>query len=337
MVHNGIEYGLMAAYAEGINILKHADIGKHPQEIDAETTPLRNPELYQYDLNLADIAEVWRRGSVISSWLLDLTAQALLRSPELDRFLGTGLRLGRGPLDDPGGDRRGRAGGRIEYGPVRAIRLARHRRLRRPNPLGHAVRLRRPPGKEGLKSRSELPMSTSNNHDQSDALVFFGATGDLAYKKVFPAIQYLIQHGNLDVPIVGVAKSGWKLEQLRDRARDSLEKHGGIDEAAFAKLVERLRYIDGDYSDPQTFQQLREALGPARRPLHYLAIPPSVFGIVVKNLEGSGCAEGRPGRRREAVRPRPAVRRGAEPDPPRTRSTSRRSSGSITTSARNPC
>ncbi len=134
-------------------------------------------------------------------------------------------------------------------------------------------------------------MSTSNNHESSDALVFFGATGDLAHKKVFPAIQYLIQHGNLDVPIVGVAKSGWKLEQLRDRARDSLEKHGGVDEAAFAKLVERLRYIDGDYSDPKTFQQLREALGPARRPLHYLAIPPSVFGIVVKNLEGSGCAK----------------------------------------------
>ena len=88
MVHNGIEYGLMAAYAEGLNILKHAGIGKHPQEIDAETTPLRNPELYQYDLNLADIAEVWRRGSVISSWLLDLTAQALLRSPELDDFSG---------------------------------------------------------------------------------------------------------------------------------------------------------------------------------------------------------------------------------------------------------
>ena len=146
--------------------------------------------------------------------------------------------------------------------------------------------LRRPPGKEGLKSRSGTAhVDVQQYMTQSDALVFFGATGDLAHKKVFPAIQYLIQHGNLDVPIVGVAKSGWKLEQLRDRARDSLEKHGGLDEAAFAKLVERLRYIDGDYSDPQTFQQLREALGPARRPLHYLAIPPSVFGIVVKNLE----------------------------------------------------
>jgi len=88
MVHNGIEYGLMAAYAEGLNILKHASVGKMKHDIDAETTPLRNPDFYQYDLNLADIAEVWRRGSVIASWLLDLTAQALLQSPDLSDFSG---------------------------------------------------------------------------------------------------------------------------------------------------------------------------------------------------------------------------------------------------------
>jgi 6-phosphogluconate dehydrogenase len=88
MVHNGIEYGLMAAYAEGLNILKHAGIGKHTQDVDAETAPLLNPEYYQYDLNLADVAEVWRRGSVIASWLLDLTAQALVRSPDLAEFSG---------------------------------------------------------------------------------------------------------------------------------------------------------------------------------------------------------------------------------------------------------
>ncbi len=88
MVHNGIEYGLMAAYAEGFNILHHAAVGKKSEEVDAETTPLRNPELYQYDLNLADVAEVWRRGSVIASWLLDLGAQALIKSPELAEFSG---------------------------------------------------------------------------------------------------------------------------------------------------------------------------------------------------------------------------------------------------------
>src|SRR5213083_38042 len=88
MVHNGIEYGIMAAYAEGLNILHHADVGKHQQEIDAETAPLRNPEYYQYDLNLPDVAELWRRGSVIGSWLLDLTADALLKSPDLTTFHG---------------------------------------------------------------------------------------------------------------------------------------------------------------------------------------------------------------------------------------------------------
>jgi 6-phosphogluconate dehydrogenase len=88
MIHNGIEYGLMAAYAEGLNILKNANIGKGSHELDAETTPLRNPEHYQYDFNLADITEVWRRGSVVTSWLLDLTAQALVSDPSLEKFGG---------------------------------------------------------------------------------------------------------------------------------------------------------------------------------------------------------------------------------------------------------
>ncbi len=125
---------------------------------------------------------------------------------------------------------------------------------------------------------------------KADALVFFGATGDLAYKKVFPAIQHLIKHGQLDVPIVGVAKSGWGLEQFKARARDSLAHHGGVDPNVFALLVERLRYVDGDYHDPETFVKLREALGSARRPAHYLAIPPSMFATVVQHLAESGCA-----------------------------------------------
>jgi glucose-6-phosphate 1-dehydrogenase len=132
----------------------------------------------------------------------------------------------------------------------------------------------------------------AGRRNDSDALVFFGATGDLAYKQIFPALQSLIRHGKLDVPIVGVAKSGWGLEELRERARRSLEEHGGVDEAAFAKLVEQLRYIDGDYGDPATFEQLRTELGDARRPLHYLAIPPSLFGDVVRELGRSGSADG---------------------------------------------
>jgi glucose-6-phosphate 1-dehydrogenase len=128
---------------------------------------------------------------------------------------------------------------------------------------------------------------------RSDALVFFGATGDLAYKKIFPSLQGMIQHGTLTVPVIGVAGSGWTLEHLRDRARASLEEYGGgVDEAAFAKLLSLLQYIDGDYADPATFTRLRASLGGAKTPTHYLAIPPSLFGDVITQLSASGCAAG---------------------------------------------
>src|SRR5215813_1353148 len=124
----------------------------------------------------------------------------------------------------------------------------------------------------------------------SDALVFFGATGDLAYKKIFPSLQAMVKRGTLNVPVIGVAKSGWGLKQLQARARDSLEKHGGLDGAAFEKLMQLLRYIDGDYAEPETFQALRKARGTASRPAHYLAIPPALFGGVVQHLAQAGCA-----------------------------------------------
>src|SRR3990167_7734236 len=126
----------------------------------------------------------------------------------------------------------------------------------------------------------------------SDALVFFGATGDLAYKKIFPALQALIRHGDLDMPIIGMARTGWTLDKLRERARDSLEQNGGVNTAAFAKMSAQLKYVDGDYGDPATFERLKRALGNAKRPLHYLAIPPSMFGAVVQGLAKSGCADG---------------------------------------------
>jgi glucose-6-phosphate 1-dehydrogenase len=125
---------------------------------------------------------------------------------------------------------------------------------------------------------------------RSDALVFFGATGDLAWKQIFPALQGLIRDEGFNLPIIGVAKAGWNLDQLKARAKDSLEKHGGVDPVPFEKLVSLLRYVDGDYNDPNTFTQLREQLGSAQRPLHYLAIPPSLFGTVAENLAKSGCA-----------------------------------------------
>jgi glucose-6-phosphate 1-dehydrogenase len=127
---------------------------------------------------------------------------------------------------------------------------------------------------------------------QSDALVFFGATGDLAYKKIFPSLQAMVKHGRLNVPVIGVAKAGWNLDQLKARARDSVEKHGGIDSAAFDKLLGLLRYVDGDYNDLSTFQALRKELGKAEHPAHYLAIPPAMFGPVVEQLEKADCTRG---------------------------------------------
>jgi len=123
----------------------------------------------------------------------------------------------------------------------------------------------------------------------SDTLVFFGATGDLAYKKIFPALQAMVKRGNLNVPVIGVAKAGWNLDQLKARAKDSAEKHGGLDPAAFDRLCGLLRYVDGDYNDTATFQALHRELGKAQRPAYYLAIPPAAFAIVIEQLSKTGC------------------------------------------------
>ena len=130
----------------------------------------------------------------------------------------------------------------------------------------------------------------SNLH--SDALVFFGATGDLAHKKIFPSLQAMAKRGHLNVPVIGVAKAGWNLDQLIARARDGIQNYGGLDEAAFAKLVSLLRYVDGDYADPATFAELRKQLGNAQHPAHYLAIPPVLFGKVVEQLAQADCTGG---------------------------------------------
>jgi glucose-6-phosphate 1-dehydrogenase len=128
---------------------------------------------------------------------------------------------------------------------------------------------------------------------RSDALVFFGATGDLAFKKIFPALQSMIRRGHLDVPVIGVARPGWGLPQLRERARMSVVEHGGgADPVAFPKLCSLFRYVEGDYNDPTTFDRLKQALGGAQHPTHYLAIPPSLFPEVVEGLARSGCASG---------------------------------------------
>ena len=130
------------------------------------------------------------------------------------------------------------------------------------------------------------------NRKKADALVFFGATGDLAYKKIFPALQAMVRAGRLDIPIIGIAKSGWKRDQFIARAKASVTEHGGFDATAFARLTELLHYVDGDYNEGATFAKLRTELGEAERPTHYLAIPPTLFEAVIRELGESGCAKG---------------------------------------------
>jgi glucose-6-phosphate 1-dehydrogenase len=145
------------------------------------------------------------------------------------------------------------------------------------------VTIHTPPLQAAAGSAS-LPAVMSH---ESDALVFFGATGDLAHKKIFPALHAMVARGTLDVPVIGVAKAGWTLDDLKRRARESIETQ----DDALDRLLALLRYVDGDYGDDATFTALREQLGDARRPLHYLAIPPSLFGTVVRALQASGCAD----------------------------------------------
>jgi glucose-6-phosphate 1-dehydrogenase len=129
------------------------------------------------------------------------------------------------------------------------------------------------------------------NKPESDAFVFFGATGDLAHKKIFPALYAMVRRGGFHIPIVGMARAGWNLDKLKDRARDSVQQSGDFDAASFDKLAALLRYVDGDYADPETFTKLKNAIGLAKSPIHYLAIPPSMFASVIQGLHQCGCAD----------------------------------------------
>jgi glucose-6-phosphate 1-dehydrogenase len=137
-----------------------------------------------------------------------------------------------------------------------------------------------------------MPDATSVELPYSDAVVFFGATGDLAYKQIFPSLQKLAKRGKLAGPVIGVAKAGWTLDQLRQRAEDSVTKHGGLDPVGFPILLDKLRYVDGDYNDGQTFANVRKELGSAKHPIHYLAIPPFLFPVVLNQLKVSGSSQG---------------------------------------------
>ena len=136
--------------------------------------------------------------------------------------------------------------------------------------------------------------SITGREERSDALVVFGATGDLAYKMIFPALYAMVRRGVLDVPVVGVAYSHWSVAQLRQRAADSIQHAGKVDDpAALARLLAALRYVDGDYNSPATFTALKTTLGDVQRPAHYLAIPPSLFAKVITNLDAAGLRRAR--------------------------------------------
>jgi glucose-6-phosphate 1-dehydrogenase len=139
---------------------------------------------------------------------------------------------------------------------------------------------------------SEVCKADASAELESDALVFYGATGDLAYKKIFPALYAMVKRGTLDVPVIGVARAGWTVERLRARAKESVEKQGDFDAAVFAKLASLIRHVGGDYADAATYRAIRAELGPSRRPAHYLAIPPEIFPVVIDQLATFGCAQG---------------------------------------------
>src|SRR5690349_2882049 len=144
-----------------------------------------------------------------------------------------------------------------------------------------------------VEVEDSLAETSESEAIQSDAFVFFGATGDLAYKKIFPSLYNLVRRGTLTIPVIGIAKSGWSLNELRERARSSVLAQGkGLDDAVFTKFIQQLNYIDGDYRDSETFAKLRQLLGSARSPTHYLAIPPSSFSVVTEGLRQAGCADG---------------------------------------------
>ena len=286
MVHNGIEYGIMAAYAEGFGILQACQYRQaKPASRRRNDAACATPNIINTILNLPDIAEVWRRGSVIASWLLDLTAIALTDDPKLTQFAGRVSDSGEGRWTIKAAIDEGVPVPVLSSALYAAVHLARRKRTIQDKLLS-AMRFQFGGHLEKPVGAKDDAMSASH----SDALVFFGATGDLAYKKIFPSLQAMLKRGHLNVPVIGVAKAGWNLDQLKDRAKDSLEKHGGLDPAAFEKLSGLLRYVDGDYNDSATFQAIRKELGSAQRPAHYLAIPPVLFGKVVEQLGAADCA-----------------------------------------------
>ena len=271
MVHNGIEYGLMAAYAEGLNILRHANAGKDKRAVDAETAPLQEPELYQYDLDLRDIAEVWRRGSVIASWLLDLTAAALVRRPRAGRVQRPRLRLGRGSLDAEGRHRRGRAGADPVDRHQRAVRLARRGRVRGPRAVGAALRVRRPPG-EAHPMTAPAAGALRRTRWCSSAPPAIWPTSRSSRRCRRWCARGPERAGRRRRP----SRAGRSTSCGRGRATASSTTAASI-AARSTSWARSCATSTATTPTQATFDAVRRELGAAKRPLHYLAIPPSAF------------------------------------------------------------
>ena len=320
----------MAAYAEGLNILKHANVGTAQREADAETAPLRDPEYYQYDLDLAGRRRgvaARQRDRVVAARPHRRRARRIARPRRLRR---PRVRLRRGPLDDRSRRSTRACPRRCSRGALfERFDVAATARLRRQGPVGDAQGVRR--------ARREGRLMGADAAVPSDALVFFGATGDLAYKKIFPALQSMVRHGKLDVPDRSAWRSrGWTARRPEGpRAQTASSEHGGVDERGVreahraAALRRRRLRRPGDVR-----RSCARSSATPSDPLHYLAIPPSLFATVVRGLGRSGCADGRARGRREAVRPRPRVGAGAQRDAALGLPGDERSSASTTTSAR---
>ena len=256
MIHNGIEYGLMQAYAEGFAILKGAASSE------------RSPD-ERYDLDVADIAEVWRRGSVISSWLLDLTAIALAGDPEARRIFRRRRGFRRGPLDGDGGDRGGGAGDRALGGALCALSLARRPRFCRPAAVGNAQGIWGTYRTEEIaehgrrRARTSLPSPAARRAAPIPAPSSFSAPrGDLTKRLLLPALYNLAAGGLLSdaFAIVGVARADGSDDEFRRRMRAALQKFATaeIRPETLDDLIGRCRYVRGDFDDPSTYGRVKD-------------------------------------------------------------------------------
>lgn len=306
MVHNGIEYGLMAAYAEGLNILHAANAGARTAEVDAETTPLRDPELYRYDIDTAAVAEVWRRGSVVASWLLDLTAAALHESPELEGFGGRVSDSGEGRWTVQAAIDVGVPAHVAQRRALRPVRLPRRGPVRRPVALGDAQPVRRPRREGGGRRRggramsadvAERPAAQADGIARPDdhVIVLFGATGDLARRKLLPGLLHLAQTGLMPAGfrIVGVSREPLDDDGFRAHARAAVEEFGRAGTEGWDAFAERLSYLPA--GDPPALAaavgRARDALGGPSRVLHYLSVPPAAFAGIARDLGAAGLAD----------------------------------------------